>query len=163
MNLAENNEREIKMKYLQLSDGTVIETESPEHWTEAKPLTKAKGKELMREQARSHLRKVFKPGDTAFTVLRHVSRSGMCRHISILAVEDGELRDVSGWAGQAMDSRRNDKDGSIIVGGCGMDMGFHLVYNLGYVLWPKGTPKPHGTRNGEPDQSGGYALKQKWI
>lgn len=152
------------MKYMQCSDGKVIETERPEYWTEAKPLSKTKGKELMREQARKHLLGVFKPGDTAFTVLRHVSRSGMCRHISILAVdEDGELRDVSGWAAQLMDDRRNSKDGSIIVGGCGMDMGFHLVYNLGYCLWPKGTAKPHGTRNGEPDQSGGYALKHKWI
>jgi hypothetical protein len=51
----------------------------------------------------------------------------------------------------------------IVVGGCGMDMGFHLVYNLGATLWPKGTEKPHGTRNGEPDTSGGYALKSRWI
>jgi hypothetical protein len=51
----------------------------------------------------------------------------------------------------------------ITIGGCGMDMGFELVYQLGYALWPNGTPAPHGTRNGEPDTNGGYALRQRWL
>jgi hypothetical protein len=42
-------------------------------------------------------------------------------------------------------------------------MGFAAVYNLGYALWPNGTPEPHGTRNGVPDRDGGYALKQCWL
>ena len=42
-------------------------------------------------------------------------------------------------------------------------LGYHVVYNLGYTLWPKGTSKPHGTRNGEPDSDGGYALRQYWV
>lgn len=53
--------------------------------------------------------------------------------------------------------------GGIKVSGCGMDMGFHTVYTLGAMLWPKGTKKPHGTRNGEPDTAGGYALKSEWL
>lgn len=28
---------------------------------------------------------------------------------------------------------------------------------------PNGTDKPHGRRNGEPDSSGGYALKSRWM
>lgn len=44
-----------------------------------------------------------------------------------------------------------------------MDMGFHVVYALGSALWPDGTPAPHGTRNGEPDTAGGYALKHEWL
>lgn len=69
-----------------------------------------------------------------------------------------------GWvAAKAMrDSFDSDQQG-IRVGGCGMDMGFNLVYNLGATLWPKGTKKPHGTRNGEPDTAGGYALKHRWL
>ena len=54
-------------------------------------------------------------------------------------------------------------DNGVVVQGCGMDMGFDLVYSLGYAIWPKGTPKPHGKRNGEPDRDGGYALKHSWI
>ena len=56
-----------------------------------------------------------------------------------------------------------DKTGGLRVSGCGMDMGFHVVYNLGYALWPDGTPEPHGTRNGAPDSDGGYALKHRWL
>jgi len=44
-----------------------------------------------------------------------------------------------------------------------IDMGFHVVYNLGRTLWPEGTPEPHGTRNGEPDRDGGYALNHQWL
>ena len=53
--------------------------------------------------------------------------------------------------------------GGLVIGGCGMDMGFHVVYNLGRAMWPDGTPDPHGTRNGEPDRDGGYALKHRWL
>ena len=55
------------------------------------------------------------------------------------------------------------KHGGLVVGGCGFDAGFEVVYNLGSLLWPNGTPEPHGTRNREPDSTGGYALKQdRW-
>jgi hypothetical protein len=73
------------------------------------------------------------------------------------------IRSIGWLAARAMgDTYDRDKSG-IKIGGCGMDMGFALVYNLGSTLWPKGTPKPHGTRNGEPDRAGGYALKQDWL
>ena len=53
--------------------------------------------------------------------------------------------------------------GGVVITGCGMDMGFELVYRLGMALWPDGTKEPHGTRNGEPDSHGGYALKHQWL
>ena len=46
--------------------------------------------------------------------------------------------DISGYVGDILEWRRNDKDGSLIVGGCGMDMGFHTVYCLSRALFPKG-------------------------
>jgi hypothetical protein len=49
------------------------------------------------------------------------------------------------------------------MSGAGMDMGFELVYRLGQAMWPNGTPEPHGTRNGQPDSDGGYALEHKWL
>ena len=55
------------------------------------------------------------------------------------------------------------KHGGIKIAGCGEDLGFALGYELGMTLWPQGTPKPHGMRNGEPDSNGGYALKHRWI
>jgi hypothetical protein len=73
------------------------------------------------------------------------------------------IRNIGYLAARAMgDTWDSDRQG-IKVGGCGMDMGFHLVYSLGSTLWPKGTPKPHGTSNGEPDRAGGYALKKEWL
>ncbi len=57
----------------------------------------------------------------------------------------------------------DDKQSGIRIRGCGMDMGFEIVYRLGNRLWPEGTPKPHGTRNGQPDCYGGYALKSSWL
>jgi hypothetical protein len=141
-----------------------------------------------RTEAAAQLRKMLKPGATVYTILRHVSRSGMMRHISLQVAQpkyrdvyprnaDGstnydakprrkregcELRDITYYAAVAMGDRRAD-DGGIKTPGCGMDMGFHLVYCLGATLWPKGTPKPHGRRNGEPDSEGGYALKHEWV
>ena len=108
-----------------------------------------------------YLHKMLKPGSKVFTVLRNVSRSGMSRRIDLYTIHGKETVYLSHAAAVVMgDPRPTD---GIKVGGCGMDMGFHLVYNLGATMWPKGTPKPHGSRNGEPDSDGGYALKHSWL
>lgn len=112
-----------------------------------------------RADAIEQLRGMLKPGDTVATILRHVSRSGMRRCIS--PVFNG--RDMSYLVALAMNDRVSDRHGGIVCDGCGMDMGLHLVYTLGATLWPNGTPAPHGVRNGEPDYSGGYALKHRWL
>lgn len=72
------------------------------------------------------------------------------------------IRSIAGLAADLLGATWTDDD-AIRVGGAGMDMGFHLVYSLGSALWPDGTKKPHGTRNGEPDRAGGYALKHQWL
>jgi hypothetical protein len=115
------------------------------------------------------LRKWLKPGDTVYTVLRHVSKSGMSRRIDLYKItKDGPLF-LTGYAARAIDSRWDCEDGGIIVGGCGMDMGFHLVYTLGRVLFPKGFKvgrKGTHARNGDKsghDNDGGYALNHCWL
>ena len=154
-------------------------------------LTKAQQTE--RDEARGMLLKILSPGDTVYTIVRHVSRSGMQREISLFVAsinrraatcyardehrgESGECPQCGEWCKDADCMRptlesidhlvatalgyRRGNSGGIVVGGCGMDMAYHLVYNLGSRLWPNGTPTPHGSRNGQPDSSGGYALKQ---
>ncbi len=112
------------------------------------------------QEAQARLHELLKPGDTVYTILRHVSKSGMHRRISLLTADHFQLDwtiEKAGWG----KTRANEE--GLVAGGCGMDMGFHLVYNLGRAMWPKGTPKPHGSRNGAPDSDGGYALKHRWL
>ena len=90
-------------------------------------------------EALASLRDILKPGDTVHTILRHVSRSGMQRVITPVKVVDGDHRFLT-WA-VARVSGMSIKDGmsdGVVVGGAGMDMGFHLVYELSYRLFPNG-------------------------
>lgn len=111
----------------------------------------------------------LQPGDIVYTILRHTSASGMSREITPLIFTPPikgyptiDPRYLTYHVGRVVGLRQGKHDG-LVIGGCGMDMGFQLVYLLGSYLWPKGTPKPHGKRNGTDDTSGGYALKQRWL
>jgi hypothetical protein len=150
------------MTYMQSPSGEVFTTDNPEYHKDCKKLTIKAGKVARKEYARSELRKLITPGQTVYCTLRSVSSSGMSRTISLHIIDNGTLRGIDNLAADATDTKRAKRDG-LIMGGCGMDMGFALVYSLGYALWPNGTPKPHGVRNGTPDSDGGYALKHSWV
>jgi hypothetical protein len=105
-----------------------------------------------------------------YTVIRSVSRSGMSREISVVIpiISHGRTQDydatilktpipdhvasfvhpsytvagILGW-------RYSEKNGhnAVIVSGCGMDMGFHLIYSLSSALY----------------DGDGYKIKQEWI
>jgi hypothetical protein len=98
----------------------------------------------------------------------------MTRHIRPIVMQDGEPRWIGYMAGQAIGAR-TDMEGNVIMGGCGMDMGFSLVYNLSYALHPDGfecigdrCPSNDHT-NGDRDRTphhhkdGGYSLRQRWM
>lgn len=126
-----------------------------------------KAQKAERAEAVERLRAFVRPGMTIYCVLRHVSRSGMQRRIDFYAIDVDEQRGphlsyLSGLIARTLGYRVHN-DGGIVVNGCGMDMGFHVVHNVGRTLWPNGTPEPHGNRNGQPDNDGGYALKSSWI
>lgn len=135
--------------------------------TTAKPLSKKAQKEQERQEAIEHLRTLLKPGDTVYAVSRYVSTSGMIRRIDLFKMmPDGPLY-LTYYAGLAIGYKSSDK-GGLVIKGSGMDMGFHVVYELGRVLFPKGFKLPKGTRgrNGDKsgfDKDGGYALKQRWL
>ena len=88
-----------------------------------------------RQEAITRLRETLKPGDTVYTVLRSVSRSGMNRKIDLYKLENSEPRWLSPLAARACGWTFDTKREAISVGGCGMDMGFHLVYNLSRTLF----------------------------
>lgn len=96
-------------------------------------------KRTEQQEAIERLREWLKPGDTVYTIIRHVSRSGMQREISLkLLRRDGEVPyHLDGNVALALGDRIGKHDG-VIVGGCGMDMGFHVVYNLSATLFHDG-------------------------
>lgn len=103
-------------------------------------------KQQERADAVSQLREWIKPGDTVYTILDHVSASGMSRAIRVvlLECEDGRAIDLhpNYAVGQALDlrhwKRQGREQGALVMGGCGMDMGFALVYNLSHTLYGNG-------------------------
>lgn len=95
------------------------------------------------------------PKDTKiYTILRHVSSSGMSRIIDAFYIgEHGPIR-IHFGTGKIFWKRENKSDdkAGFRVSGCGMDMGFHLVNSLSYLVSKYAT--------GESD---GYYFKQEWI
>lgn len=154
--------------FMKMPNGDVFETYHPEYHKECEEISRAEGQRLQKEQYRKYLTKWLKPGSRIYTKLESVSSSGMTRRISLYAVVPAKkgtpahIANITGSAACVMGYKVSDK-GGIQTQGCGMDMGFSLVYNLGRSLWPKGTKKPHGIRNGAPDTDGGYALKHEWL
>ena len=118
------------------------------------------------EKATQELRAILKPGNKVYTILRHVSKSGMSRSISMFVVKKGERLDITYWASRVLEDRIDQKNDGIVITGAGMDMGFSLVYSLGWRLFPKGFKAPKGHWRNEPlkyETDGGYALKQEWA
>ena len=122
-----------------------------------------KEQQTERDEAIARLRRILKPGSIITTVVRHVARSGMQRSISTMVCGEEEVESLDYSIARAIGRAIDNKHGGIKCHGCRMDMGFQLVYTLGRTLWPNGTTKPHGKRNGQPDSDGGYALKQRWL
>jgi hypothetical protein len=109
--------------------------------------------QLDRDYAIQHLLTHYlKEGDKVYTILRSVSTSGMTRNISLVIAQGDEIIDITYYAAHAMGDKVSESKGhhAIRVNGCGMDMGFHLVYNLSSVLFAG-------------QERAGYALKQGWI
>lgn len=95
-------------------------------------------KEREKLEAIEMLKKSVKPGDTIYTTLKHVSKSGMMRVIDLFIIEDNEPRRITGLACRAIGNSYNDRHEGMTMGGCGMDMGFAAVYDLSHTLFSEG-------------------------
>jgi hypothetical protein len=120
--------------------------------TISKKEQKALDIEYAREQLLTHY---LNEGDTVYTVLRSVSSSGMSRTMSLKVAKDGKILDLTYYASVVLDYPLVEVNGSraVRVGGCGMDMGFHVVYSLSRVLF----------RDESPIGDAGYLLSQAWL
>lgn len=126
-----------------------------------------KQQQAERADAIAELRRLLPPGSTACTILRHVSRSGMARDISVVVGEPSDLdgvRNVTYLVAAALGENVRNAGGhnAIRVGGAGMDMGFHLIYGLSRTLWQTDLDSINPTHtNGGTDA--GYAIRQRWL
>jgi hypothetical protein len=131
--------------------------------------------ETERNEAIAMLKRIgVKPGATLYTSVTHVSSSGMSRRVRVYVVSKGVIEDITGMVARVLGSRRAPNNGwDIVMGGCGYDVGFDVVYNLGRVMFPKGARKfvlhtrehqaalAGDTSKGERD--GGYLLKHRAL
>ncbi len=140
-------------------------------------MTKAQKQE--QAEAIETLRGLLPPGSTVHIILEHVSRSGMQRRIRpvvLVTEKDGRTwaRNIGYLVGKAIGERTIDQ--AVVMGGCGMDMGFALVYALGHALYGSGYACS-GERCASPDHvnqprmprtvglphKDGYALRHEWL
>jgi hypothetical protein len=66
--------------------------------------------------------------------VEHVSQSGMSRSIKLYVVIDGNISDITGYAAEALEQKR-DRYWGITVKGCGMDMCHHLIDSVSYRVF----------------------------
>ncbi len=137
-------------------------------------------RERERREAKRHLAEHLRPGTTVYTVLRHVSRSGMMRRLDVYTFEtnaDGGIRKLylTYWAAKVLGYSMNDV--GMRVDGCGMDMGFHVVHSLSYAIHGMrihgrhycGPDAAEASEHGRPFAPGtqafrtGYSLNHEWI
>jgi hypothetical protein len=116
-------------------------------------LSKKQERELEQERAREQLRALMAGDERPIigTILRHCSASGMSRDISLYYKDTN----ITYLAGIAMGDKIRSSNGfnAIRVSGCGMDMGWHLVYNLSITLFCAG----------KYDHASAYKLNQRWL
>ena len=93
-------------------------------------------------EAADRLRQWLKPGDTVYCILRHVSASGMSRRIFCLSIKPApdmpegiDRRHMDRNVAIVLGLREKPRAEGVIIGGCGMDMGFEIVYRLGHALY----------------------------
>ena len=100
--------------------------------------------------AREELRELFTGKDKPliYTILRHVTASGLNRDISLFYDSPEGIRPITHTAARALGYKVINAGGfnAIRQHGGGMDMGFNLVYNLSYALYGNGS-----------------SLKQAWL
>ena len=102
---------------------------------------------MEQQEAIAKLQELCPAGTTVYTVLRYTTSSGMGRVISAFIIKDGKPYELDYLIERSeIGFKRNQKHGGLMVRGTGMDMGFHVVYELSRSI-----------------HADGYALKQEWF
>lgn len=121
--------------------------------------------EVEKERSFKYLKRLVKPQKTfIFYLVTSVASNGMSRRIRFFVAKNNDLLDISHSMAVLLDQKCEDYRG-MFTRGCGMDMGFNAVYNLGRILYPDGSKTIVTGRNGDttPETDGGYLLKYYGI
>lgn len=141
-----------------------------------------KQKDIERGEAITRLKEWIKPGERLYTVLKHVSRSGMLRVIDVKKADGDSILHLGYNVAKAIGYSWDDKKDGMRVGGCGMDMGFSVVHSLSMTLYPEyqctgakcasadhvnmrdwEKKVPPYERDGKMMHKDGYAISQSWL
>jgi hypothetical protein len=135
---------------LQGHERDIMRDQSPEADGTLKPVRVATSKSAIKKQERERclgrLSELLKPEATVYTILRHVSRSGMMRVIDCYVFIDGQSFCIGYLVSQALGLSFEDGSG-VKISGCGMDMGFAIVHELSSTMGFKDKKR----------------LKQEWL
>lgn len=111
--------------------------------------------------------RIIKGNLKVYCILRHVSRSGMSRNIDFYTIIDNEIYYLTYWIGVVLDYPISNKSGlsdnGLVVGGCGMDMGFSVVYNLSRKLFKDDDEFKEVQKETGYTKDAGYKIKYQWI
>ena len=98
------------------------------------------------EKAIHTLQELAPPASRIYVVVRYVSSNGMRRHMSFFAIQHNVPMCLDRLIVDAGLFPWNKARTALLVSGCGMDMGFHVVYELAYLIYKNG-----------------YALYHSWL
>ena len=148
-------------------------------------MLKTEAMDRLEQEAKEYLLTILAPGDVVYTSLDHVSQSGMTRRISVFVSKVNKeynngnpyIQRITWHVSKLLGySLKND---ALVVGGCGMDMGYSVVYNLSSRLFKDnfeciGEHCPSNDHSnsvfdrskenvGRLHSDGGYALRHEWL
>ena len=115
-------------------------------------------REREREEARDKLRAMFRgrrslDSLTVYTVLKHVSKSGMARWLDLYIIRDNRPVWITWLAARSIGAPFDKKREALRIDGAGMDMGFAAVYDLSIALFCMGNYKHEAA----------YRLNHRWL
>ena len=89
---------------------------------------------LKNDESIQNFLKIFRHKQISATVTR-VSKSGMTRWLQFLAVDEGGIRDITYYVAKLTNhTYKNEHGWGLKVGGCGMDMIYHILTCLNYAV-----------------------------
>jgi len=106
----------------------------------------------------------YKEKLTIYTKVEHVSRSGMLRYISMQIVENGEIftiRSLPNFEKAGYKFNMDNGHDGWKMGGCGMDMGFALVYDVASFYGQLALGGYAELQKQNLDM--GYSINQRWL